>query len=86
MFYTHGILGSLIIGLIIGAIAKAIVPGKDPAGCVFTIGLGLFGSLIGGFLGQMLFGPAYVAHWIASIIGAVILLLIYHAIFRRPGI
>lgn len=82
---THGLIATLLIGLIIGAIAKLLMPGKDPGGCIITILLGLAGSFIGTFLGRAIFGANYVAGWIASIIGAMILLLIYRQVFaRRP--
>lgn len=78
----------LLIGLIAGAIARLLVPGRDPMGWVGTLVLGLVGSLIGGFLGNILFGgdgedmfdPAGI---IGSIIGAVIALLIYRAVRSR---
>jgi uncharacterized membrane protein YeaQ/YmgE (transglycosylase-associated protein family) len=83
MFETHGIIASLIIGLIIGAIAKALVGGKEPSGCLITILIGLVGSYVGGVVGQLIFGPQYVAHWIASILGAMLVLYIYHGVIRR---
>jgi uncharacterized membrane protein YeaQ/YmgE (transglycosylase-associated protein family) len=76
----------LIIGLIAGAVARLLVPGRDPMGLLGTLSLGLVGSLIGGFIGYVLqggegtFSPAGL---IGSIIGAVIALLIYRAAFRR---
>lgn len=81
----HGLIGTLIIGLVIGAIAKLLMPGKDPGGCIITILLGLAGSFVGTFLGRAIFGQNYVAGWIASVIGAMLLLLIYRMVFaRRP--
>jgi uncharacterized membrane protein YeaQ/YmgE (transglycosylase-associated protein family) len=84
MFETHGIIASLIIGLIIGAIAKFLMPGKDPGGCILTIVLGLLGSFIGGVIGQSLFGQQYIAGWIASILGAMLLLFLYR-LFTKKG-
>lgn len=84
MFDQHGIIASIIIGLIIGAIAKLLVPGKDPGGCIITILLGLAGSFVGTFLGRVFFGTNYAAGWIMSIIGAMILLAIYRAIAGKP--
>ena len=81
MFEQHGIIASILIGLIVGAIAKFLMPGKDPGGCIITIIIGLLGSFVGGMIGRMIFGPQYVAGWIASIAGAMILLLIYRLIF-----
>jgi uncharacterized membrane protein YeaQ/YmgE (transglycosylase-associated protein family) len=80
----------LIVGLIAGALARLLIPGRDPMGFVGTLVLGLVGSLIGGFLGDLLvsgdtdFSPAGL---IGSIIGAVIALLIYRwAVGRRRTI
>jgi uncharacterized membrane protein YeaQ/YmgE (transglycosylase-associated protein family) len=84
-----GLIGALIIGLIVGAIAKLIVRGEQPAGCLMTMLIGVAGSFAAFYLGR-LFGLT-VGHpanfrpvgFIPSLIGAVILLLIYHAIRRR---
>lgn len=80
---SHGIIATLIIGLVIGGIAKLLMPGKDPGGCIITILLGVAGSFVGTYLGRMIFGPQYVAHWIGSIIGAMLLLLFYRLFFHR---
>jgi uncharacterized membrane protein YeaQ/YmgE (transglycosylase-associated protein family) len=77
------IIGTLIIGLVVGAIAKLLMPGRDPGGCIITILLGIAGSFVGTFIGRLFFGPQYIAHWIASIIGAMLLLLIYRLIVGR---
>jgi len=82
-FSTHSLLWVLLIGLIVGAIAKLLMPGKDPGGCIITILLGIAGSFVGTWLGRMFMGPNYVAHWIMSIVGAMILLLLYRFLFRR---
>jgi uncharacterized membrane protein YeaQ/YmgE (transglycosylase-associated protein family) len=80
------LLWSLIVGLVVGAIAKMIHPGRDPGGIVVTMLLGITGSLVADILGRALgvyhagdAGPGL----IASVIGAVILLVIYRAIVRR---
>lgn len=79
------ILVTLIVGLIVGALAKLIMPGKDPGGVIITILLGIAGSFIAGMLGHALGwyqvgdGPGI----IASVIGAVILLAIYRAVIGR---
>jgi uncharacterized membrane protein YeaQ/YmgE (transglycosylase-associated protein family) len=76
----------LIIGLVAGALARLLVPGRDPMGLLGTLALGLVGSLVGGFLGWLIgggdsaFSPAGL---IGSIIGAVIALLIYRAAIQR---
>lgn len=81
----RGLIATLVIGLIVGAIAKLLMPGKDPGGCIITILLGIAGSFIGTFLGRALFGGSYVAGWITSVVGAMILLLIYRMIIGRRG-
>ena len=79
------ILMTLIVGLIVGALAKLLMPGKDPGGFIVTILLGVAGSFIAGMLGHALGwyevgdGPGI----IASVIGAVILLAIYRAVIGR---
>jgi uncharacterized membrane protein YeaQ/YmgE (transglycosylase-associated protein family) len=80
------ILWSLIVGLVVGALAKLIMPGKDPGGVVVTMLLGVAGSLLAGFLGRAVgwyHDPGHGPGIIASIIGAVILLGIYRLIVRR---
>jgi uncharacterized membrane protein YeaQ/YmgE (transglycosylase-associated protein family) len=83
------IVGLLIIGLVAGFIARALVPGKQSMGILATILLGIVGSFIGGFLGYLLFhkdsqsGFVQPSSWIGSIIGAIIALLIYGAVQRR---
>lgn len=77
------IITTCIIGLVVGAIAKLLMPGKDPGGCIITMLLGLAGAWLGTFLGRMFFGGNYAAGWIMSIVGAMILLLIYRMIFGR---
>lgn len=83
-----GILAWIFSGLVIGAVAKLIMPGKDPGGVIVTILLGIAGALLAGFVGQALnfYQPGDLAGWIASIIGAVALLIIYRVIMRRQGI
>lgn len=83
------IIGLLVIGLIAGFIARAVVPGRQSMGIGATIVLGVIGSFIGGFLGYLIFhndgddGFVQPSSWIGSIIGAIIALLIYMAMNRR---
>ena len=80
-----GILWTLIIGLIVGAIAKLLMPGRDPGGFIVTMLLGVAGAFVGTFLGQAIgwYGPNDGAGFIASVIGAMIVLAIYRAVTRR---
>lgn len=76
------ILGTLVIGLIVGAIAKFLMPGRDPGGFLITILLGIAGAFLAGFLGRLIgwYEPGQPAGFIASIIGAMLLLLGYRLI------
>lgn len=77
----------LIIGLIVGAIAKFLMPGSDPGGIFITILLGIAGSLVATFLGRALgfYGPGAPAGFIMSVVGAVLLLMLYR-VFRRSHV
>ena len=79
------ILGTLVIGLVVGAIAKLLMPGRDPGGCLITILLGITGAFVAGFLGRAIgwYEPGRPAGFIASIIGAMLLLLAYRLIRGR---
>jgi uncharacterized membrane protein YeaQ/YmgE (transglycosylase-associated protein family) len=80
-----GILGWIIFGLIVGALAKLVMPGRDPGGVVVTILLGIAGALVGGFLGRTLgwYGPEDVAGYLMAIVGAILLLWIYRLVIGR---
>ena len=84
-FSAHSILWILVIGLIIGAIAKLLMPGKDPGGCIVTMLLGIAGAVVASYLGQALgwYQPGQPAGFIGAVIGAMLLLLLYRLIFRR---
>ena len=79
------LIGTLIIGLIVGALAKLIMPGKDPGGIIVTILIGIAGAFIGGFLGRAigLYQPDQPAGFIMSLVGALILLFLYRLIRGR---
>ena len=81
----YGFLGWIVIGALAGIIAKAIMPGKDPGGCIVTILLGVAGALLAGFLGNALgwYRPGEGAGFIAAILGAIVILFIYRLIARR---
>ena len=75
-----GILGWIVFGLVVGAIAKFLMPGKDPGGFIITILLGIAGAFVGTWIGRLIWGSNYLAGWILSILGAMLLLLIYRMI------
>ena len=79
------LIGTIVVGLIVGLIARALKPGDDSMGWIMTIILGIAGSLIAGYVGRALgwYQPGQAAGWIASIIGAIVLLVIYHLVPRR---
>ena len=81
------LLAALVVGLIVGAIAKLLMPGRDPGGIIVTMLIGVAGALLATFLGRALnwYGPGQSAGWIASIIGAVVLLLLYRLFTGRRG-
>ena len=83
-----GILWTLIIGLVVGAIAKLLMPGKDPGGFIITMVIGVAGALLAGFLGRAMGwydNPGEAPGIIASIIGAMLLLLLYRMVTGRRG-
>ena len=75
----------ILFGLVVGALAKLVMPGKDPGGIIVTILLGIAGALLGGFLGKSLglYQDSREAGWIASFVGALILLVIYRMVAGR---
>ena len=79
------ILSTLLVGLIVGAIAKLLMPGKDPGGFIVTILLGIAGAFIATYIGQAIgwYKAGQPAGWIMSVIGAMILLLLYRVMFKR---
>ncbi len=85
MIESYGIIGWIVIGLLAGGIAKLLMPGKDPGGCIITMLLGIAGALLAGFLGKAIgwYTQGEAAGFIAAIVGAVLLLLIYRLIVRR---
>ncbi|HEX2762434.1 MAG TPA: GlsB/YeaQ/YmgE family stress response membrane protein [Allosphingosinicella sp.] len=81
----HGWIAWIIIGAIAGAIAKAIMPGRDPGGCIVTILLGIGGAALAGFLGNQLgwYKQGQGAGFIAAILGAIVILFIYRLVVGR---
>jgi uncharacterized membrane protein YeaQ/YmgE (transglycosylase-associated protein family) len=80
-----GVIGWIVFGLIVGAIARLLMPGRDPGGFIVTMLLGMAGALLGGFLGRTLgwYGPEDGAGFLMSLIGAVLLLWLYRLAVGR---
>ena len=80
-----GILGWIFFGLVVGIVAKLIMPGKDPGGFIVTILLGIVGALLGGFLGRMLglYETGEAAGFIVATLGAILVLWIYRVATRK---
>ena len=84
-----GILGWIVLGLLAGAIAKAILPGDDPGGIIVTMIIGIVGAIVGGFLAQLIFDVDSLDNffdwstWLTAIVGSIILLLLYRLFVGR---
>jgi len=83
-----GILGWILFGLIIGALAKLVMPGRDPGGIIVTMLLGIAGAVLGGFVGRAMgfYGPGEAAGFLMSFAGAVLLLALYRMMVRRRAL
>ena len=88
-----GIIAFMLLGLLAGAIAKAVLPGDDPGGIIVTALIGIAGALLGGFLAAALFDADPmdeffdISTWLTAIIGSIVLLLIYRLVVgRRRGV
>jgi uncharacterized membrane protein YeaQ/YmgE (transglycosylase-associated protein family) len=81
-----GVLGWILFGLVVGIVAKLLMPGRDPGGIIITALLGIVGAVMGGFLGRSLglYGPGEPAGFLMATLGAVVLLFIYRML-RRPA-
>jgi len=84
-FSAHSILWVLAIGLVIGFIAKLLMPGRDPGGCIITMLIGIAGAFVASYLGQKIgwYEPGQPASFIGSVVGAMLLLLLYRLIAPR---
>lgn len=80
-----GILVWILFGLVVGVVAKLLMPGRDPGGFILTILLGIAGAMVGGLLGRAMgfYGPEEGAGWLMSILGAIVLLAVYRMATRR---
>jgi uncharacterized membrane protein YeaQ/YmgE (transglycosylase-associated protein family) len=83
-----GILGWVLFGLVVGIVAKLIMPGRDPGGILLTIVLGIVGALLGGFIGQALhlYGPGEPAGFVGATLGAILVLWVYRLAMRRRAV
>ena len=79
------IIATIVIGLLIGIVAKLLMPGRDPGGFIITILLGIAGAFVATYLGQVmnLYHPGEPAGFVGGVVGAMILLLLYRLLFRR---
>ena len=86
-----GIIAFIILGLLAGAIAKALLPGDDPGGFIVTAIIGVVGALLGGFIAGVLFDADPmdeffdISTWLTAIIGSIVLLLVYRLVVSRRG-
>lgn len=82
------IIMAIIIGFIVGLVARFLMPGRDPMGFILTTILGIVGSLLATFIGQKMgwYGAGQSAGFIGAVIGAIIVLAIYHMFRRRPAL
>ncbi|MFD8638188.1 GlsB/YeaQ/YmgE family stress response membrane protein [Streptomyces sp. NPDC059533] len=84
-----GIIGWILVGLFAGIIAKFLMPGRDPGGCIVTPLIGIAGGVLGGWLGKVIFGVDSIdgffelSTWIAAIVGSLIILAAYRLLFGR---
>lgn len=83
-----GVIAWVLFGLVVGIIAKLLMPGRDPGGFIITILIGIAGAVLGGFIGRAVgwYGPNDSAGWIVSILGAVVLLFLYRMIARPRSV
>ena len=80
------IIGYIVVGVIVGVLARFLVPGDDPMGIIGTIVLGILGALIGGWVAGAIFPDTAGIDWIASILAAIVLVLLWRALARNRGV
>ncbi len=85
MLGTYGFVGWILLGALAGGLAKLIMPGRDPGGCIVTILLGVAGALLAGFIGNALgwYSQGQAGGFIAAVLGAILILFIYRLVVRR---
>ena len=83
-----GVLGWILFGLVVGIVAKLLMPGRDPGGIIVTMMLGIIGAVVGGFVGRALgsLWPEEPAGFLMSLVGAIALLAIYRLVARRTAV
>ena len=79
------IIGQILFGLVVGILAKLLMPGRDPGGIIVTALIGMAGALVGTFVGRAIWGPAYGAGWVMAILGSIALLALYRLFAGRPA-
>ena len=79
------IIGQILFGLVVGILAKLLMPGRDPGGIIVTALIGMAGALVGSFVGRAIWGPAYTVGWIMAILGSIALLAVYRVFAGRPA-
>ena len=86
-FSTDSIIWIVLIGLVIGAVAKLLMPGRDPGGCIITMLIGIAGAFLASYLGEKMgiYPASGIGRFIAAVIGAMILLLLYRMIAGRKS-
>jgi uncharacterized membrane protein YeaQ/YmgE (transglycosylase-associated protein family) len=82
-----GIIGWIVFGLVVGVIAKFLMPGRDPGGFIVTILLGIAGALVGGFIGRAAgwYGEGDPVGFLMAVLGAIVLLFLYRMLARRSA-
>jgi uncharacterized membrane protein YeaQ/YmgE (transglycosylase-associated protein family) len=85
MLETYGFLGWILVGGLAGALAKLIMPGRDPGGCIVTILLGIAGALLAGFIGNQIgwYTRGQAGGFVAAVLGAILILIVYRLLARR---
>ncbi|HEX8444191.1 MAG TPA: GlsB/YeaQ/YmgE family stress response membrane protein [Allosphingosinicella sp.] len=85
MLGTYGFFGWIVIGAVAGVLAKWIMPGKDPGGCLVTVALGVAGALLAGFIGNSVgwYTQGQAGGFIAATLGAILILFLYRLLMRR---
>ena len=79
------IIGQILFGLVVGILAKLLMPGRDPGGIIVTALIGMAGALVGSFVGRALWGASYSAGWVMAILGSIALLALYRVFAGRQA-